>query len=108
MKKYFIKSILLTAFIFLGLSAVLQTVHAQYANSWINYNNVYAKFKVYKEGIYRITKAQLTAANMASATGNQLAVFREGQEVPIYVSATGALGANDYIEFYATKSNSKM
>jgi hypothetical protein len=106
MKKYFIKSLLSIALLFLG--CFVQKAQAQFSNNWINFSNTYYKFKVYKEGIYRINQAQLSAANMSTVAGSQFAVFREGQEVPIYVSTTGTLGANDYIEFYGYKADGKM
>jgi len=86
-----------------------QQVQAQpYGNEWINFSNTYYKFKIASEGVYRINKAQLDAIGMGSVSGNQFAIFREGVEVPIYTSATGAFGANDYIELYATKADGKM
>jgi hypothetical protein len=80
----------------------------QYGNEWIKPGNTYYKFKIAKEGIYRINKAQLDAIGMSGVTGNQFAVFREGVEVPVYTSVTGAFGGNDFIEFYATKADGKI
>jgi len=85
------------------------TVTAQpFSNSWINFANTYYKFRVAREGIYRISKAQLDAIGMGSVTGNQFAVYREGKEVPIYTSTAGAFGSGDFIEFYATRADGKM
>ncbi|KAA5536273.1 hypothetical protein F0919_00990 [Taibaiella lutea] len=92
---------LLILFFFAGL--FIQNVHAQYSNSWINFDNTYYKLKITKEGIYRITQAQLAANNMSAVTGSQFALYRDGQQLPIYVSTNGTLGVNDYIEFYGTK-----
>lgn len=79
-----------------------------FSNSWINFTNTYYKFKIAREGIFRITKTQLDAIGMGSVSGSQFAVFREGQEVPVYTSTNGAFGGGDYIEFYAGKANGKM
>lgn len=94
--------------LFLCASAFVSNMHAQYANSWINFSNSYYKFKISKEGVYRITQPQLNAIGMGSVTGDKFAIFREGQEVPIYVSTSGVLGANDYIELYGVGANGKM
>jgi len=77
-----------------------------YGNEWIDYNKTYYKFKVGKEGIYRITKGTLDAASIpASVTGAQFILYHNGQEVPLYASTPGALGSNDYIEFYGNKND---
>jgi hypothetical protein len=106
---YFSRRILfaLTASILL-LAVPGGKARAQFGNSWINFSNTYYKFKITEEGIFRIGKSQLDAIGMGGATGNQFAIFREGQEVPIYTSTTGAFGGSDFIEFYATKADGKI
>lgn len=105
MKKFTTRNILLVTLILFFISSLVQNVNAQYSNNWINFNNSYYKFKIAKEGIYRITQAQLAANNMGAVAGSQFALYRDGQQLPIYVSTNGTLGANDYIEFYGTKAN---
>jgi hypothetical protein len=109
MRKLLYKSLLgvMLALLFNGL-AVTGSYAQPYGNEWIKPGNTYYKFKVAKEGIYRINKAQLDAIGMSGVTGNQFAVFREGVEVPVYTSVTGAFGGNDFIEFYATKADGKI
>lgn len=93
----------------LGLGFLTNYSHAQtYANSWINFNNTYYKFKIGKNGVYRITQSQLAAIGMGSVAGSQFTLFREGQELPVYVSTNGTLSSSDYIEFTATKADGKM
>lgn len=77
-------------------------------NEWINYSQNYYKFKIGKNGVYRIPYNLLTSNGMASVQGNQFAMYREGVQIPIYVTTTGALGNNDYIEFYASGANGNM
>lgn len=80
-----------------------------YGNEWINYNQTYFKFKIYKDSIYRISFSELTAKGLPSGiTGDQFQLFRDGQEVPIFVSNNGQVGSNDYIEFYGQKANGKV
>ncbi|MGC4057431.1 MAG: C25 family cysteine peptidase [Chitinophagaceae bacterium] len=88
---------LLPVFLFSAYAA-----SAQYGNEWIDFSKTYWKFRVGKEGICKITKADLDAAGIpASANGSEFLVFRDGKEVPLYVTATGAFSSGDYIAFYA-------
>ncbi len=103
--KQFFKHILIACLLISGGTAFAQVV----GNEWINFSNTYYKFKIGKAGIYRIPKAQLDAIGMGSVEGSKFAIFREGQEVPIYItSGTAALGATDFIEFYGEGANGKM
>lgn len=79
-----------------------------YGNEWINYSQTYFKIKIGENGIYRIPYNLLQSYGMGSVQGMQFAVYREGQQVPVYVSNNGILGSNDYIEFYGQKANGKM
>src|SRR5690606_14263903 len=77
-------------------------------NEWINYNQFYFKLKVGRPGIYRSLFSVLQSCGMGSIPGNQFAIYREGSEVLIYVSAEGTLSDNDYIEFYGSAASGKM
>jgi flagellar hook assembly protein FlgD len=80
-----------------------------FGNEWIDYSKTYYKFKVAKEGIYRIPKSSLTAAGIPDfITGNQFALYKDGQEVALYVTTPGAMGASDYIEFYGRGPNGNL
>lgn len=92
----------------LGGMAATRSYGQLYGNEWIRFANTYYKFKIGREGIYRITKAQLDALGMPGVTGNQLAIFREGRELPLYTSTPGTLGSGDFIEFYATRADGRI
>lgn len=80
-----------------------------FGNEWINYNQTYYKFKIYGDSLYRIPIASLYALGMPNnVLGENLQLFRDGQEVPIFVSTNGALSGADYVEFYGTKANGKV
>lgn len=80
-----------------------------FGNEWIHYSQTYYKFKVYRDSVYRIPISSLFALGMAnSVKGENLQIFRDGIEVPIYVNNTGTLTAADYIEFYGRKADSKV
>lgn len=86
-----------------------QVAHAQVlGNEWINYSQSYFKIKIGKNGIYRIPQALLQSNGMGGVAGTQFALYREGQQVPIYVSTNGTLTGTDYIEFYGSRADGKM
>lgn len=80
-----------------------------YGNEWINYSQSYFKFKVRKEGIYRINYTTLVQAGVPIGTfdprGFQL--FSRGEEQHIFVKneSTGLFSQGDYIEFYANHND---
>jgi hypothetical protein len=88
-----------TAFLLsLALLGMFSAAKAQkYNNEWIVSGKTYYKFKIATDGLYRITGSSLSAAGLTSAAGANLQLWRNGVQVPIYVSATGTLGATDYI-----------
>ncbi|MBK7762302.1 MAG: hypothetical protein IPI46_02885 [Bacteroidetes bacterium] len=93
---------------FIVLLFLLQTkVYSQvYGNEWINYSQTYYKFGVFRDDIYRIPISQLIALGLpSSVTGDNLQLFRDGNEMPLYVNNSGVLNSTDYIEFYAEKAN---
>lgn len=80
-----------------------------FGNEWIDYSKTYYKFKITKEGIYRIPKSSITSAGIPDfITGNQFVLYRDGQEVPLYVTTPGAMGVGDYIEFYGRGPNGNL
>lgn len=70
-----------------------------YGNEWIDYSKTYYKFKVARTGVYRIDRSALTAAGLpSSVTGANFKMYRDGREIPIYVSAEN-MTPTDYIAF---------
>lgn len=82
---------------------ILATVaaKAQLNNSWIDYNKTYYKFKVAKNGLFRINQSLLTSLGLTNTPAEYFQLWRNGEQVRIYTSvATGPFGAADYIEFW--------
>lgn len=74
----------------------------QYGNEWIDYNKTYYKFKVGRAGVCRIYRSSLDAAGLPSnVAGSNFSLYRDGQEVPVFVSSE-TMSGSDYIEFWAT------
>ena len=92
------------------LMNTLAQVSAQsYGNEWISYSQSYYKFGVGRNDWYRISIAQLQTLGFPSGIeGYQIQLFRDGQEVPLYISNNGILAAGDYFEFYGTKANGQV
>lgn len=73
-----------------------------YGNEWIDYQKTYLKFKVARPGMYRISRASLTAAGVpAGVLGSNFMLFRDGKEQALYLSAEN-MAAGDYLEFWGT------
>lgn len=75
---------------------------AQLNNAWIDYTKTYYKFKVVKEGLFRIPQSVLSSAGLTNTPAEYFQLWRNGKEVRLYTSvATGPFGVSDYIEFWA-------
>ncbi len=92
----------------LGLICSVGLVAQPYNNEWINFSNTYYKFKVGANGLYRISQPVLAAAGLGATPVQNFQLFRNGQEVPIYTSASsGVLGPSDYLEFWGRMNDGK-
>ncbi len=101
---------LILAFVLCINAGFAQMSNGNFGDEWINFDQSYFKIPVAEDGIYRISQATLAAAGIPVsqiATGNYQ-LFRLGEQVPIFVSAAGLLGASDYIEFYGKKNRSEL
>ena len=87
----------------------LRVTAQNYGNEWINYNQSYYKFSVFKDGLYRIPISSLFALGLPSTiSGSQLQMFRDGKEVTLFVTNAATLSGTDYIEFYGEKANGDL
>lgn len=95
MKKYIF--LIVSLFAFAGI-----TKAETYGNEWINPDLKYYKFKVINTGIHRIPSGTLLAHGIPSGDiiGENVHLYRNGQEVPVYLTTDGQFGENDFIEFY--------
>ncbi|HVF81894.1 MAG TPA: hypothetical protein VM884_08170, partial [Flavisolibacter sp.] len=78
-----------------------------YNNEWIDFTKTYYKFKVGKDGLYRISGADLAALGLGGASAQHFQLWRNGVQVPIYTSSTGTLAATEYIEFWGKMNDGK-
>jgi len=85
--------------------------NAQYSNTWIVPSQQYFKIPVAKEGIYRLTRANLQAAGFpVNNDPRYIQIFHRGDEQSIYVKgqSDGNLGSSDFIEFYGQKNDGTL
>jgi len=88
-----------------------------FQNEWIDYTKPYYKFKVgpfgydndgapIEKGVVRINGTALAAAGLANVTAEQFQLWKDGKEVPIFISkSSGTLSSSDYIEFWGEIAN---
>jgi Peptidase family C25 len=79
-------------------------IPASIQDQWLIAAQPALKIGIKVNGWYRITQTEMVAAGFdVSGDAKNLRLFVDAREVPIEVSrSSGQLGANDYIEFYAT------
>ena len=85
-------------------SIITNTTSAQSTDAWIDFTKTYYKIKVHKTGLYRITYTALTNTTLP-LTGSQFRLYKDGQEIPIYVTTDNTFSNNDYIEFFGEKNS---
>jgi hypothetical protein len=82
------------------------------AFEWIQAGQPYFKFKVAKQGIYRIDAGTLASVgiDLEGTQPKRFQLFRDGQEqaVFIYGDKDGTFDVSDYIEFYADINDGKL
>ena len=111
--KHTVFSFVLSLYLFIGTGFFLSfnsssNLQAQdLGNGWIEYDKTHYKFKLVKEGIYRIYGNTLSA-NGINGKGSDIRLFNKGREIPVYISTDNALGSNDYIEFYGKKNDGEF
>src|SRR6185312_12567704 len=87
---------------------MIAQAHAQYSNSWIDYNKTYYKFTVGANGIYHITQSTLNNLGLGNIPAEQFQLWRNGQEVSLYTSSpSGPLPAGGFIEFWGQMNDGK-
>lgn len=97
--------------LFTGMS--LFSIKAQtYGFEWIKPWQPYYKFKIAKEGLYRIDSITLASIglNLSAINPVRFQLYRDGEEQAVYVegSGDGVFNSTDFIEFYARPNDGKL
>ncbi len=86
-------------------------IYPDTTGGWIDYNSLYVKIPIFKDGIYRVTKSGLETigVDLSTIDCGTFQLFESGKEIPLYVEGErdGKLDSTDFIEFYGTKNYSK-
>ena len=84
-------------------------VMAQFGNEWIDYSKTYYKFSTWNNRMYRIPQSTLISAGIsATVKGSELKMYKNGVEVPIFVSNNSVLSSNDFIEFQGSRASGNL
>lgn len=100
------KKFLLFVFI---TSSIFTSLAQTFGNEWIKYDQTYYRFKIHKEGVYRIDYQTLVNSNVnvnSFSTAN-MQLFGRQKEQPILVVDGGdnSFDQGDYFLFYANKND---
>ena len=78
-------------------------------NEWIDYSKTYFKFPVTDNKVYRIPQSTLQAAGLGGIPVQDFQLWRQGEEVPIFITqATGPLAADGFLEIMGQKNDGQM
>ncbi len=106
MKK--LTSILILLFVVAsGVMAQDPEPYGDYGNEWIDFSKTYWKFKVHKEALHRINTETFEAAGIPTNAAD-FQLFYQGEEVPIYTTTDGIMGADDFVEFHGVPNDGKF
>ena len=101
------KFLIFFAFVVFSGFGKAQAQNVVYGNEWINYNQSYYKINILKDGLYKITAANLAAAGITGVDPDKFQIFRRGKELAIYVKKTPA-NSTDFIEFYGHRNDGAL
>ncbi len=93
--------------LFFVTSALQAQEYGDYGNEWISHEQNYWKFKVGRDGLHRIPYQVLVDAGIPIIE-EDLQLFRNGKQVPIYLKSDGDFGAGDYIEFIGERNDGEF
>lgn len=99
------RSVVVVCLLFFAFAAA-----GQNGNEWLSPGQPYFKIPVGREGLYRLSYAQLTAAGIPAASSpTTFQLFHHGREVSIYVEGQGdgQFNPSDYIEFFGQRNDGK-
>ena len=92
----------------LVVTTIAQMHNGQYGNEWIDHNQSYYKIKITEDGFYSIDKQVLqnNIVDFQQIIPQQIQLFHEGQEVPVYVDVVN--GQVESISFYAERNKGAL
>ena len=82
-----------------------------YGNEWIvDQENPIYKFTVGEDGVYRVSYETLRASGFPvdNVSAKNFRLFKNGEEVAVYISREGILSGGDFIEFYGFQNRDDL
>lgn len=80
----------------------------QLNNEWIDYNKIYYKFFIGRDGLHRIPKTVLDNWGIGNTPAQHFQLWRNGVQVPLFTSVeTGQIAENGFIEFIGKKNDGR-
>ena len=86
--------------------AVARAQSGPYGNEWIVAGQPYYKFKVVRDGLYRINAQFLAQAGISGVVPNELQIWRRGRQIATYLGGSqNTLDATTFLEFYGQRND---
>lgn len=81
-----------------------------YGHEWIQKNQSYYKFYLAEDGIFQLDFSTLENAGIAldKIRGNQLRIYKNGVEIPIFVSNPDYWSSGDFIQFEGFRNRAEL
>lgn len=80
-----------------------------YGNEWINHAQTYHKLKVGHDGLHKINHALLSQLGLLQGgSAERIAIFKNGKQIPLYLTSPNQLGDQDFILFYGEKNTIEL
>ena len=77
-----------------------------YGNEWIVAGQQYYKFKLVRDGLYKINAQFLAQAGISGVVPNELQVWRRGRQIATYLGGNrNTLDATTFLEFYGQRND---
>ena len=78
-----------------------------YGNEWIDYSKSYVKVGIDQDGMVKVTRAELLSNGMTASqiVGDDLQMFSNGKEVPLYITSGGQWTDADFLLFYGERND---
>lgn len=78
-----------------------------YGNEWIDYDQTYYRIPVGEDGWKKISYEQLSNLGIANLVSQEVRLYHNGVQIPVYISTDGSLNSGDYILFYGQQNRGR-
>ena len=95
----------LSLVIWVHYTSEAQSLREKNGSEWIKPGQLYIKTKLARTGMYRVRATELAQAGLdvIGKNAEYLQILNFGKQIPVFVSSSGIMRENDYLEFYGEK-----